>query len=84
MPINAVITYRDNGTRRPCGQTVGADGRGDYAVLFDTETPEKADETAREYIKKLNQYEYQGRITNIVLVVAYEGFCGNAFHIVKT
>lgn len=29
MAINAVITYRDNGTHRPCGQTVGADGRGD-------------------------------------------------------
>ncbi len=37
MSINAVITYRDNGTRRPCGQIVGADGRGDYAVLFELE-----------------------------------------------
>lgn len=72
-----MITYIDNGTRKACGQILGADGRGKRAVLFDTATPEEAEKAAIEYIKKLEQYEYKGRITNITLVVAYEEFCGD-------
>ena len=77
--IQAVITYRNNGTRRPCGQTVGADGRGTYAILIEAETPEAGDEKAKDQIRQLEKCaEYSKHITDIVLVVGYEGFCGNA------
>ncbi len=77
--IQAVITYRNNGTRRPCGQTIGADGRGTFAILVRADTPEKGDELAREQIKGLESCaEYRSHITDVVLVVGYETYGGNA------
>jgi hypothetical protein len=78
--IQAVITYKNNGARSHCGQTVGADGRGEYAVLVEADTPEAGDEKAREYVKKLISFaQYPTHITNIVVVVGHETetFSGN-------
>ena len=77
--VQAVITYRNNGTRRPCGQTIGADGSGTFAILISADTPEEGDELAREQIKKLESYaQYRAHITDVVLVVGYEMYGGNA------
>ena len=81
MTINAVLTYRDKGTRRACGQTVGADGRGDYAVLFDSETVPEAEDAAYAYVKQLDEYE-RGRICD-VKIIAGEYFSGNSIRIIK-
>ena len=34
MKIGAVLTYHSNGSGGICGQTIGADGAGDQAVIF--------------------------------------------------
>lgn len=76
--INAVITYTNNGTHKACGQTVGADGKGNKAILFDTETLERAEKLVSYYMKKLQSIsEYHGHITNINIIIGYEEFMGN-------
>lgn len=82
--IGAVLTYLDNGSRRICGQTLGADGRGMFAVLFESETVDMAHEKAREYIGNIvSKSEYKGHITEIHIVPAEECYYGNAVRVVK-
>ena len=75
--VGAIVTYIDNGTRRPCGQTVGADGKGLYAVVFESDNIDAAEEEARSFIKKLEaSREYFCHYTEIHLVIAGEYFSG--------
>lgn len=81
--IGAIITYKNNGTHHPCGQTVGADGRGTWAIIFNAETIELAEKEAYQYIDKLKDYaEYLGHITEIHIITAEETFCGNGIQII--
>lgn len=70
----AVLTYKDRGYRGAGGQTVGADGSGEYAVIFDAETAEKAAEAATEYIRDIDK-KAPGRISEVHLVYG-EGYMG--------
>jgi hypothetical protein len=69
--IGTVVTYEHKGMPGPCGQTVGADGSGTYAVVFTGETVEETDFAASMYIKKYLQQAY---IRNIHFVSASEGY----------
>lgn len=81
--IQAVITYRNNGTHRACGQTVGADGRGTFAILVEADTPEAGEEKAYTHVKLLkDSMEYPKHITDIVVVDGYEGYGGKAITVI--
>lgn len=75
--IGAVLTWMDSGTKRPCGQTVGADGRGYFCVIFIGD-PDIAWTAAIDYCKGLEGFE-RGRISEVHLIPMIEGFHG--FHI---
>ena len=77
--LGAVLTYTDPGGHGACGNTVGADGRGDYAVLF-MGSSEVAETAAREYINSLQSR----RVRNICLVTAEEGWLGCPITIIET
>ena len=82
--IQAIITYRNNGSRRPGGQQVGSDGRGDFAVLIDEETIEKGILSADIFLTKLKTYaEYKGHIDNIMVVYNQESYLGNCIKTLK-
>jgi hypothetical protein len=69
-----VLTYKDRGSRGVGGQQVGADGSGEYAVIFDAETSDKAAEAATEYIREIDR-AHPGRISEVHLVYG-EGYMG--------
>lgn len=52
--LGAVLTYEDKGGTGASGQTIGADGRGFYAVLF-YGTPDAAYAAAGEYVRELRR-----------------------------
>ena len=78
--VGAVLTYTDPGGHGACGNTVGADGCGDYAVLF-MGSSEVAETAAREYINSLQRCM---RVRNICLVTAEEGWLGCTITIIET
>jgi len=71
--LGAVLTYVTDGYGGVGGQQVGADGRGEYAVIF-TGEPDKADAAARDYYKKL--VASGSRIKQATIVANYEGYYG--------
>ena len=56
MKIGAVLTYHSNGSGGICGQTIGADGAGDQAVIF-TGDDEECAANVVACIDKLNLHE---------------------------
>ena len=50
--LGAVLTYEDQGGPGAQGQTLGADGRGWFSVLF-YGTPDDAHRAAGEYLRRL-------------------------------
>jgi len=78
--LGAVLTYEDKGGPGRCGQTIGADGRGLYSVLF-YGTPDDTSRAAGEY---LNSLISAGRIIKNECVVTNEdSYCGpNVRHVV--
>lgn len=71
--LGAVLTYATDGYGGARGQQVGADGRGEYAVVF-IGAPEKAESAARDYYKKL--VASGSRIKQATIVANYEGYYG--------
>lgn len=63
--VGGILTYRTSGHRRPCGQTVGADGSGTFCIIF-SGSPEDAEDKARAYIRKLELDTYV--IENVLFV----------------
>lgn len=53
-PIGGIFVYSTNGHRRPCGQTVGANGAGDFAIVI-YGTPEQAEAETRERVRAMEQ-----------------------------
>lgn len=70
--VGAVLTYTDHGCYGACGNTIGADGAGDYAVLFMGD-PAASVLAAREYIAGLPAHS---RVSKVCIVDAQEGYCG--------
>ena len=67
--LGAVLTYEDQGGPGACGQTIGADGRGWFSVLF-YGTPDVAFKAAGEYVHALR---VAGRRIKSECVVTNEG-----------
>lgn len=71
--IGTVLTYEHAGIRGACGQTVGADGAGTYAVVFTGETVEETDFAASQYIQKHLQHAYIKRVHFVSATETYSG-----------
>lgn len=71
--LGAVLTYRTKGHNRPCGQTIGANGAGEFAVLISGK-PEDAWAFAGEYLRDLERRGY--RIEEAILVTNEECYSG--------
>ena len=72
--LGAVLTYKTSGRNGICGQTMGADGSGEYSMLI-YGTPDDADTYARDYIKRMELSGY--KILSASIVRNEEGFCGS-------
>ena len=71
--LGAVLTYEDKGGPGAHGQTMGADGRGWYSVLF-YGTPDDAHRAAGDYLNSLR--DAGRRIKNICLVTNEDNYHG--------
>ncbi len=77
MLEGCVLVYKIKSGNRICGQTIGADGSGDYAHFVEG-NPEDAEEWAREYIQNL--YNHGWKLDNVMIVRTDSvGFIGNYF-----
>lgn len=65
QPPVSVLTYRSRGHTRPCGTTIGANGAGDYAVVYYGDA-----DVANQHAKGLIQGAENGghRLSNVMLV----------------
>ena len=70
--IAAILTYKHCGIRSACGQTVGADGAGDYAVVFIADNPDLALEDARQYASWLTK----PYIKELKIITAHDTYHG--------
>lgn len=78
--IQCIITYKYLGSRGICGQTVGADGKGDYAEVFISNTYEEIAEKTLERIKELQR---TSRIVDLKCIYDIEGYYGSPIKIVE-
>jgi hypothetical protein len=53
-PIGGILAYTAKGSNRPCGQTVGADGAGDFAIVI-YGTHEQAEAEVRKRVRAMEQ-----------------------------
>ena len=67
--IGGVLTYEIKARGGICGNTIGADGSGEFAVVING-TPEAADLWARDYLRKL---EASGVRLGRIVFVSSEG-----------
>ena len=71
--IGGVLTYEIKSGGRACGQTIGADGSGEFAVVING-TPDDAEQWARDYLRKI---EASGaKLGRVVFVRSEECFTG--------
>lgn len=63
--IGGILCYSTTGHMRACGQTIGANGRGEFAIIL-LGTPEQADVKAREIIGGMKADGY--RFSSVVFV----------------
>lgn len=78
--LGGVLSYTTTGHRRPCGQTVGANGAGDFCIVF-LGNREDAEIKAREHLRKMETNGY--RITAAIFVPNDDlgGYGGNPLRI---
>lgn len=79
--LGGVLAYSTTGHNRPCGQAIGADGCGDYAVLL-YGTPEQAEQKARLIIRDLEKNGY--KLSAVVFVQNGEFGYGGRNHVTFT
>ena len=74
--LGGVLSYTTTGHKRPCGQTIGANGAGDFCIVF-LVNREQAETRAREHLRKMEANGY--RITAAIFVPNDEngGYGGN-------
>jgi hypothetical protein len=63
--LGGVLSYTTTGHRRPCGQALGANGAGDFCIVFLCDR-EQAETKARDYLRKMESNGY--RITTALFV----------------
>lgn len=78
--IGTVLTYEHTGIRGACGQTVGADGRGTYAVVFLGENVDATDAAAYAYVALHLQKPY---VKQVRVVSASECYSGIPLQVVQ-
>ena len=71
--LGAVLTYRTSGHSKPCGQVIGANGAGEFAMLI-YGTPEQARKLAIEQLAELERSGY--KIDDATIVQNDEGYSG--------
>lgn len=79
--VGAVMTYSTTGHNRPCGQIIGANGAGDFAVII-TGTPDNAITFARRYLCALEQNGY--RVTEAHVVPNEDCYAGPQIIVIQT
>ena len=78
--IGGVLTYEIKSGGKACGQTLGADGSGEFAVVING-TAEVAEQWAKDFLRKV---EASGaRLGRIVFVAAEECYTGQAVTVVS-
>lgn len=75
----AVLAYSTNGHNKPCGQTMGANGAGDFALLLYGPVAQ-VDKVARDHIRALETGGY--RFNSVTLVFNEDGYYGPLIKIV--
>lgn len=78
--ITAVLAYRNEGYRGACGATVGADGRGMYAVVYRGLSFDESCNHARDLMRELEASKYQ--IGECIFVDARETLSGNPISVI--
>ena len=80
--LGGVLSYSTSGHNRPCGQTIGANGAGDFCLLI-TGDPQRAEETARQHLRNMESRGY--RITSAIFTPHDEmaSYCGNPITVVS-
>lgn len=78
--LGCVLTYSTTGHNRPCGQTIGANGLGEYVVLITGDTVD-AEQAAREYLRNLERNGY--RITEAIIVTNEEAYSGKPISVMQ-
>jgi len=79
--LGGVLSYSTTGHNRPCGQTIGANGAGDFCLLI-TGNPQRAEVKAREYLRNLESRGY--RITAAIFTPydAMASYYGNPIAVI--
>ncbi|RQR87671.1 MULTISPECIES: hypothetical protein [unclassified Burkholderia] len=62
---SVVLTYSTKGHSRPCGQTMGANGCGEFAILYYGNI-ETADKAARAHLNDMQRASYRFDWTSII------------------
>ena len=78
--LGGVLSYSTTGHNKPCGQTVGANGCGDYCILF-CGTPDEAWRQSKDHIREL---EKSGHKLTAVIFVPNDpdgGYYGNPLQV---
>lgn len=82
--VGAILTYRNDVSGGVCGQTAGAEGGGEYAVVFIGSVLD-SENAAIEYTKMLLKKATKSRqICNIMIVTAIETFSGCPIKVIRT
>lgn len=78
--LGGVLSYTTTGHRRVCGNTIGANGCGDFCIVFLGDR-EQAETKARDYLRNMEKNGY--RITAAIFVPNDElgGYGGNPLRI---
>jgi len=78
--LGGVLSYTTTGHRRVCGNTIGANGCGDFCIVFLGDR-EQAETKARDYLRNMEKNGY--RITAAIFVPNDEqgGWGGNPLRI---
>lgn len=77
--IGGILTYEIKSGEKACGQVIGADGSGEFAVVING-TAEAAGQWARDFLRKV---EASGaRLGRVVFVAAEECYTGQAVTVV--
>ena len=72
--LSAVLSYTTSGNKKACGQTVGANGAGDFCVLFFCDK----DQAYKKATKLLKEMESSGhKITASIFVENDDNYAGN-------
>ena len=78
--IGGVLTYEIKSGGRACGQTIGADGSGEFAVVIDG-AADVAEQWAKYHLRKI---EASGaRLGRVVFVAAADCYMGQTITVVQ-